>query len=606
MGFLNRMKGAVGRGAQALGLREIDENSLINYSPSRPSKLCDAIKQSYKDMEPFRKTHNMLLKEFVGDRYGDTDIKRKRIWINLIHQYVQTHMHMLSGQTPKIMVVPEYKALTSHAYKQEVALNRIMKEVNFSQNTRRAVMNHMFSFGVTKIAMGEADEQIEIDGHLYDPGQPFVRTVNPDNFIVDMQAESLEEVDFMGDRFRRPYSWINEKRKEKTGRFSSEGDTRIDMKPEDRLTGVRETPEYRADKSAWVWQIWLPRHGETLYFVNGEEKPFFVEEWDGPERVPYEVLCAIDVPGEPIGMSPAMVLYNLHEGANNLVRKLFDQAERQKFIAVFDKGNEDDAKNLKDAKDGELIGLNNPEVARELRYGGPDMNNHNFAMWSRDMFNMFGGNLELLSGSAPQSETAAQDKLLASAANVPVESMGARVTEFYDAIVMRIAWYHWYTQPLDMDISIPVTDEVSLPYTITPEDREGDYLEYNFSIVPYSMRKETPKEQLAKYMQLWNEFVMPSAEIAASAGLAPNFQEFGRLVCKLAGVEFENLFMQQDGQQMEQQKPGMVPESPRFKRSHTINERISRSGTTQRGMNAEYLKANAAQMTGQQTQGQAS
>ena len=66
----------------------------------------------------------------------------------------------------------------------------------------------MFSVGIVKTGLAEGTNGFEIEGEYYDPGKPFSQSVSIRNFVVDMQADSRNEISFIGDRYLRPRAWV--------------------------------------------------------------------------------------------------------------------------------------------------------------------------------------------------------------------------------------------------------------------------------------------------------------------------------------------------------------------------------------------------------------
>jgi hypothetical protein len=595
-------------------LREIRGNKpkkeieKIRYTPEQPDKLMEAVRATWEDMRDFRERRHDYIAEYVGDQYGVGGQKywrndvRAKVVINKINQFVSTYMHLLASGTPRVLVSTKYDDLQEFAMIMEAALNQRIEEVNVTDALHRAVLEAMFSMGVVKTGLAAGAEEYEVEGVLYDPGQPRTYAIDFDNFVIDMQASSLDEIEFIGDRCLRPKAWIEER---KNGNKEA-GEKRDTLRPEDRVSGVVEDPKNRLVEKQWIWNIYLPKHNWTcLRIVEGEDIPFDETEWSGPETGPYDIITFADVPGEVMGLPPVMPLYHMHNHENNLVRKLMNQAERQKTHAVVQRGDDADLETIRDADDGAAIALENPGSVAELSWGGANMSNHNMAMWLNDMFDKSGGNLELLGGLSAQSETLGQDQLLANAANVRVSAMAQRVRRFMKKVLKKHAWFIWFEEFATIDVKLPVIDNINVIHNLTPEEREGDWVDYNFDIDPYSLQDETPNEKLQKLMNIWQNFVLPSQDISMQAGWMPNFEDVGRKVAKYSNMEFEDMFKQVDPNSpfVAQPQHGQVPVPPRFKQSHTVNERVNKSGTTPGSERNAYLESNAQMMQSQDNSG---
>ena len=294
---------------------------------------------------------------------------------------------------------------------------------------------------------------------------------------------------------------------------------------------------------------------------------------------------------------PARALLPLHNFINALLNKLESQARRQKSLTVVDRAADDDAETITKANDGDAIGLNNPAAAQEISYGGPNPMNHNMAIWSISEFDEHAGGLQGLSGTAPQSETYKQDQLLKDSANTLIDSMRKMILQTVNKIIYAHAWYIW-TDPIrdyEVVLTIPGTD-FNKPVTITPEEREGDFLQYNFELDLYSMENTSPREKAAKIINLFQNIIMPSAQIAQQAGYIPNVKSILQQICELQGIPFSDLYIPMDAVPQNDNLAAPPPErlSPAFRQS--VNTRVSRPGATKEGMNNKIMSANSALM----------
>ena len=96
------------------------------------------------------------------------------------------------------------------------------------------------------------------------------------------------------------------------------------------------------------------------------------------------------------------------------------------------------------------------------------------------------------------------------------------------------------------------------------------------------MVARTPHEKAQEVMELWNNMILPSAEMIMQSGYMPNAEGTLRYICKQRNVPFDILLKEMDPA-MRKQVQGQIQAPSRLKTSHTVNERVSRPGTTPNG-----------------------
>ena len=84
--------------------------------------------------------------------------------------------------------------------------------------------------------------------------------------------------------------------------------------------------------------------------------------------------------------------------------------------------------------------------------GGINTNSLAYAIQLDRILSRNAGNLDLLGGLSPQSDTVGQDELLASNASKRIADMQDRVTEFTTRIVKDLAWYLWNDPLIDLPL----------------------------------------------------------------------------------------------------------------------------------------------------------
>ena len=245
-----------------------------------------------------------------------------------------------------------------------------------------------------------------------------------------------------------------------------------------------------------------------------------------------------EVPGNLMPLSPASLLMDLHEMANKVFRKVSRQADRQKTITVVQSGHESDGERIVETNDGDTIRSDRPEATREVRYGGVDQPTLAYLIQLKDMFVYMGGNLDALGGLGKLSDTAAQEQLISKSASARIADMQESATKAVKEVVTAVAKYLWYdpvTKPTVL-VKIPDTDyEASVEFG--PEIREGEIVEYELDIAPYSMVDRSPSERAKTLGELMQGFVIPMAPILQQQGYRPDMGKFLELMAKYSNTE---------------------------------------------------------------------
>lgn len=541
-------------------------------------RLKSAVDWSLRQLEEPRRQRVEVVRQYVGSHYSKNG-SEKRVPVNLLELAVTIYVRHLAARAPRVMVSSKVDELKPWARSMELALNQIPEEIRLESTLRRAVVEALFGIGVVKV--GIAAGGVAVLGH--DVGETFADLVTPDDYFLDMSAKSRETIQYEGNDY-----WLDlESARDLAGSDKIEPDDHT-------ITGERG--EQRADSvgsdtgadlyrdKVWLRDVWLPDTQELVTYTVKGQKILRVVPWDGPEEGPYHVLSFTDVPGNLMPLPPVALWRDLHELGNSLFRKLARQAEAKKRVVAFPGGNDDSIEALKKAGDGDGIrfGGAKPEM---VDIGGIDAPTLAFFLQVRDLYNYMGGNLDALGGLAPLSETASQDRLMSDAAGARMASMKATTLAFDRGIFRSLAWYEWTNPARKRVIQKPVQGaDIVLTREWSEETREGDWLDYNFEIDPYSVEDDTPGTRLQKIGQALQQYVFPMLPIMQQQGASLDVRKLIEFVSRFGNVdELRELVVfgepipgdpAQGGDAMASFKPAQT------KRTY---ERVNRPGATRAG-----------------------
>jgi hypothetical protein len=560
------------------------------------SRLQTAVSQSYLGLEPFRQNRYDAVREMLGSHYsgGGVDVP-----VPFLELAVNTYARYLVANNPAVLCTTKHRTLKPEAYLFEVVLNRRNKEMRLNETLYKAVVDAMFCMGIVKTGITLTSQQSDTDT-TFDLTEPYAEVVYLDDWVHDMRGREYSAIQFAGNKYRLPLEMVREmeifNKKEREELIASEVES-INPTGGEKVEGISQ--DYIHDMEEYkdhveLWDIWLPQEGLLVTIPamgQGHDiigtKPLRVVEWDGPERGPFHMLMFNHVPGNMMPLAPVMTWRELHNHANTLFRKMMNQAERQKVLGLFPEGGDEMAQRIRDAMDGELIGVNQPESVVEKNFGG--VNNALVASFlaTKDLFSYFAGNLDLLSGLSPQSETLGQDKLLAQANNRKISHMQEQVVSWTEEIIRSIAWYEWTDPLLDRTVPVKVSGtDIVLQKALTAETKEGDFVDYELNITPYSMHPKSPGERIQAIQVVFRQFIGPFMPLLEKQGISIDFENLLRTLARLLDMdELEDMLLF-DGPGVEEIMEGAAGGDNKTRMpSHTSREQIrtGRPGATQGG-----------------------
>jgi hypothetical protein len=542
-------------------------------------RLRDSIDWSQRQFNRVRENRLDAIKQMVGMHYSMMGTQF-RVPTNFIELAVSIYTQQLAARPPRVMVSTKVRDLRPQAFTMQLALNQIPDEINLGATLRRAVLEAMFSMGVVKVGIAHAG--VSVLGH--DVGEPFVDLVTIDDYFLDMTAKRMDLIQYEGNDYFLP---LHTARALWEGKMS---DIEPDAHTVQGIEGRTRAESVTADEGGDVYKervhmrdIWLPEEGKMVTYGVTSGKVFNIVPWDGPDIGPYYKLGFSDVPGNLLPLPPVAMWRDLHELGNSLFRKLGKQADVKKTVAAFQGGNEEDVLNLQKAADGEGIRYSG-QKPEAITVGGIDSATLAFFLQCNDIFGRFAGNLDLLGGLSPQSETVGQDKLMAESASARVNYMRSQTMQFAKGIFKALAWYEWTDPERKRVVVKTVPGDVSLSTVVewSAETRKGDFLDYNFDIDVHSMEDDTPSLKLQKLGFALERFIIPLLPY----GQQINMARVVEIVSKWSNLpELEDVVLLQQPLQGQEEQGNPNPEGKSAKPSQTKRtyERINRPGATQHG-----------------------
>lgn len=556
--------------------------------PKDTSRLFKHIEFSEKNLRSYRNTRKKLVRDYVGSHYNTgANEPHAEVILNLMYQAAETYTMSLAANRPRCLITSEFPELKWFSHHFQRTLNNLIEEIHLEETLRDAVLDAFFGMGIVKVYTGEAG-LVKLEGvdEWLDPGKPYAERVSYDDFVYDINATSWNRKKFALNKYlMSKEKALNEPSfdrkvvKEVNLHSAHGGEDRYNSdSPLSEEFLSESKPEGYSD-DIHLMDVWLPEENlvATYPVRSAATKPVRVVPWEGPENGPFHVLqLSAEVPDHVQGVSPAMNLKPLFDIINGLLRKQRRQAQRQKDIPFYRSGAHEDAARIRNASDGEFTRVDDPDSVNVMKMGGVDQQNQAFTYSMMEQFDRMAGNLQAMAGLGPSADTATQDKLIHGAVSKREANMQYRVVDFTANICRDLGWLLWNDEVTTRESHYKIAD-MDFKSSWTPEHREGDFLQYNFKIEPYSMMYKSPTERLNNITQFVTQVALPMTQQMAEAGGRIDFQEVTNLYAELMDIPRLKdvvVFEEQTGN-----RPGPNPEQPP-QAAHTVREQVRRSVPT--------------------------
>lgn len=510
--------------------------------------LARAVETSYRKLEPFRKLALNLVQDYTGPGYGDqADRGQHEKFINLMNQAVDAYMMLLSANTPRVLVSTHDMAFSAFAGHFQVALNNLLKKIEFGTTHYDWVLDAFFCVGVIKVHMADTGQVVHEGDVLMDPGMPYASNVSIDDLVFDMSARKSTEATFIGDMYRIPFDSLKDPMYDQkvvsdlrpTSKVSVEGD-RLEQ-----ISTGSEVDNDEFEPQIDLADIYIPREKKIYTFaVTGrgqfqiDARPLHSFDWIGTEKGPYKFLGFNPVPKNIMPVSPAAHLSSLDRLTNNLMRKQARQAHRQKENPVYTPAGGADADRLRQAADGEWVKVQDPKEVNVIRQGGPDPGNQNFLLNNIELFDRMAGNLPAMMGLGTSSDTVGQERLIHAAGSRKGGQMQRRVLEATTEVIEELAYLLWQDQFMEIpgEIELDGMPDYRVRSDWQPDDREGEFKDYGFQIDVHSMSYQAPSERVQAINTLLGTIYIPMMQALQAQGGQIDFARLTKLHSELLNL----------------------------------------------------------------------
>jgi hypothetical protein len=512
------------------------------YDPDNPKefhRLRESVKYARKQMKPFVKFSMDAKRQMVGAHYGDTSKNDyDRVPVNGMEELANVLSMAIAARNPRVMASTFVEGLVRQARMFEKRLNVLVQEIDLAATFRLAIINAVFGPGIVRIGT-TVDPRKRSHGFMHNPRQPYVDNITHANLVLDMSVDHWELQDFMGHRYRRPLDHLqdnplyNQEAVDQLSskQYGSQDDQGLEREETLSLGRGQWKEQYRPRVD--VYDVWLPESNLVLTMHLDVKVPLRVVPFDGPESGPYLKLSFQDVPGQLWPLAPAYALWDLDDFVNRIYRKIFRQGEREKEVFTYQGEAEDTFERVMRAHDGQSIRSDVSDPVQRVKVGGASPQTIAMAIHAHGLFKRRSGT-DVIAGFGQIADTATQEKIVKGSADERVAAMQDRFAEFAKKTVQALAWYEWTEEQREALVYRRIGDsDMVVDELWSPDTREGDFVQYDIDIEPYSMQRQTPADKLQLAFAMYDR-TLQAMPLLAAQNVAPDFNGFYEGVSRIA------------------------------------------------------------------------
>lgn len=505
-------------------------------------RLCDAVRYDRMAMGAFRKKMQYAVRQMAGFDYGDNGAKQE-MPLNLLSLWVDVLLGATCANNPRLMVSVADQRQATAAEIMQGWINKEIVRMDAASIFRRTIQDALFWQGILSVSIADTDDAAE-SGWGLKAGQPFMRSISPNDYVCDQQSDMHERCAYQGHQYRIPVALANEiHRTSRMEKFEESDQTDLNFGGDEKITAIGGPSGQREEiePHTTIWELFSPKHKQIWLLRDSgglpdeTKEPIAVKRWIGVPRGPFHRLSLGDVNGNLNPNGPANHLGTQNENLNSAWRKLMRQTRDYKKVIPFRGVATDDAKRMQKAKDGELFMCEDPAALAELEVGGAGNAVWTMAQAMQEAFNFMGGNLGLLSGRAAQSKTATQDKMLNENATASIGTIQDRTQTFIEGSFRSYAWLCWNhpAKVMKSEWESPSFPELKVKRRLGPWDSEERGLQVDakrtgpmpdFRLDVYSLARKTPETRM-QFMTMVVDKMLPMLQAAQQQGVTINFNE---------------------------------------------------------------------------------
>lgn len=467
--------------------------------------------------------------------------------INLLGRGVDTVVPFLVEGDPRFLVESRVANFRHWAYITQLAINYYLNKIKLAENVLiPAATNSMFGAAITRTCLTHSGNIRFEEGGSIKQGVPSVSLIDDANYVGDPAAKRRVDFQLEGDIYRLPTEYAKEffAGKDQWGNqiadyITSDGKIIQEYSPE-------EIAKYNFDRAKLGLRDYTTFIDFYLYDENiivtimpegKRAKILRTVDWTGPEGGPYDYLGYRYLSESPIPLPPAWSWNDLDLTMNVVFDKTREQAENQKKFLAYESAAEGDAKRVVNTPNMGSVRVDNIQSMKEIEFGGISPQNLEWMAIAESEFTKQGGNPDVVGGRGAQAPTLGQEQMIFNNATRIIRNYSTRFDSFTTSLAKKLAWDFWHN-PLSY---VPVLRDISgfgqLPAVFSDARKVGDFNDFVYKMIPYSMQRESPEIKYQKMMQFMTQWVLPTMQLAAAQGNQLDVATATRILSEYAGFE---------------------------------------------------------------------
>jgi len=464
-------------------------------------------------MSPFREVRKFVMAETAGPWYGqysdytrrDDDVKRP---VNLLRQFVRTYLPNLCGPTIKAKVSPKTTGLRSQARLRELMLDHLLQQIRLAKTWRLVVRDVLMGgLGIVRTGLRAGGSLLDVNGEVFDVGQPYAVRVDLDDFVRDPQSRDPLEDTWRAFRYRvsrqdlldmNIYDHDLVMGLPRIGEDIARGDS-------DKIMGAREDWASVVDEKVELWDVIYYAGDRVLEgTLAGLQRSQWLREpheYEGREGSPLTLVSVEDLPNNAMPVSPCASILDMHLAMSAAATKMTRQILKTKRHYIYKPEGEDTAMEMQEADDQEFF-KGDPTTVNALDSGGLLASMVPAFDWLQSNANNETGALQLLSGSDDVSKTATTSAYLQGNANVLLSDMRGLIQEGLREVVKSLAWYMDTDPRLKQTFTVKMENGAEVDVVYDAAQKEGDFADFLWDVDPVADTAIDPSLKMRRLSEL--------------------------------------------------------------------------------------------------------
>ncbi len=499
---------------------ELTDNSVANSivgaiheSITRCETICEAPLMKRKE----------ILEEYANGWYGSTKNENYRCPINMISRAINILLPLLVNKDPKAMTSARVAQLMPYADTLRLTINHLIKKIKLGQTLRIGILDALTYMGIFKTGIAPGGDGIkDAFGTTHDSGQIFCDIVYPEDYFFDTTARRKEECDFEGNWFYVPVDYVLD-----SGLY-----TNYDKIHEAQVAWAKASPKEISDGAGKgflntfkpyvrLGEVYIP--SENILITIPEkgkgDKPLRIVDFNGPTDGPYDIMSFSTFPESIVPIPPLYEGLDLHYYINIMARKMAREAEAAKTVFPYEGNAAGDVANILSAKHMQTIKVNNINAFTTLKLGEIDPSQYQWIAFLKGLWGEAPVNMPVVGGMKSSAPTLGQEQMLMTNASANLDDMIQAAHNCTKSILHKMAYYIFTDPLMDITVSKRIQGLGEIPVKVTADTREGDFWDYNFEVVPYSLSRQNPQMRMQKLMQVVTGLILPTMAIAQQQGV---------------------------------------------------------------------------------------